>query len=403
MTDIAKRPLLSIVVPTRNRAETALSCVAALLKIEGDDFEVVVRDCSDTDALEREIAVFADHRLRYERGSAVSMTDNGNAAMLMTSGRYVIYIGDDDAFMPWGLSALRGLADKEVVHCIASEPTRIVYRWPDFGIEADRGLLVFERFQYPPVFYRQSSLEALRAHLTCQDFAPPLPGIYHRIASRDLMERIKSKTGAYFSSLSPDYFTYYLSANLLDEYHVMDPPISMSGSCGKSNSSRNTAKSDRALVQLHIKEYGEVATAGQRFGETCGIDGLNADLIRGALEVGGDTEMLQLFDDRYAARMCATVACKTPLRTPHIFKAYQSHALANATFVRRIKGTLNFGIGMLAFTIRHVDYKLRLLGWRESAFNKRLYRFERIPDIDKAIGIVEKTTIEVALGRQISA
>ena len=46
-----ERPLLSIVIPTRNRQKYLLSTVASILEITSDDFEIIIHDNSDTDSL----------------------------------------------------------------------------------------------------------------------------------------------------------------------------------------------------------------------------------------------------------------------------------------------------------------------------------------------------------------
>ncbi|MNT58405.1 Spore coat polysaccharide biosynthesis protein SpsA [compost metagenome] len=44
-------PLLSIIIPTRNRKEYAASAIRSILSIPSEDFELIVQDNSDNDEL----------------------------------------------------------------------------------------------------------------------------------------------------------------------------------------------------------------------------------------------------------------------------------------------------------------------------------------------------------------
>ena len=86
-------PLLSIVIPTRNRQEYAASCIRSLLRILSVDLEVVVQDNSDADELRRHLDRHAiDERLNYtHRSGRVSVIDNCNDGVSRASGQYVYW------------------------------------------------------------------------------------------------------------------------------------------------------------------------------------------------------------------------------------------------------------------------------------------------------------------------
>lgn len=383
------RPLLSIVVPTRNRAHTAFHCARALLKMPGDDFEIVIRDCSDDGELGVRLAELPDPRLVYERGSAVSMTDNWNAAMRLASGRFISFIGDDDGFLPWGLEALRRHSDEYPIHCLASDPMRVVYHWPDFSIAGKEALLLFEDFPPTPQLRLQSAKAALHANLSGPSRIP-LPGVYHRIISRDVLEEMRDRAGDYFRTVIPDFFSYFAAASILDTYHLVDPPITIAGSCGKSNSSRMTK--DRDAHRKHEAEYSKSVLAAARLGQDYGVDGAIADAVEDALDIFGDTESLRLFKTRYVAMTCGSASCLRPASAVAIFLKLQRDYLAARSLSDRIDGTWRYASSMTRFTIRHLDYKLRKFGLYTSGYDKRLNRFEQVQDIYEAIDIVTRVT-----------
>ena len=93
------KPILSIVVPTKNRYETLSVLVDALMKWKSHDFELVVQDNSDDSTPWEEIAGQhgQDSRLVYSyyKGD-ISAPENCDLALKRVSGEYVCILGDDD-------------------------------------------------------------------------------------------------------------------------------------------------------------------------------------------------------------------------------------------------------------------------------------------------------------------
>src|SRR5438046_7495812 len=90
-------PLLSVVIPTKDRAQYAVHCLRTLTRLPDADLEIVVQDNSATDALGRTIAEAGDKRVRYEHhGGALSVIDNCELGMARARGTYVTLLGDDD-------------------------------------------------------------------------------------------------------------------------------------------------------------------------------------------------------------------------------------------------------------------------------------------------------------------
>src|SRR5687767_2195524 len=95
------RPLISIVIPTRERVETLRSTLRTALNQESQRIEVLVSDNASTDGTAEFVASIRDPRLRYVNpGQRVSMSDNWDFALRSARGEYVVIIGDDDAVVP---------------------------------------------------------------------------------------------------------------------------------------------------------------------------------------------------------------------------------------------------------------------------------------------------------------
>lgn len=235
-------PLLSIVVPSRDRAETALPCIRHLLGLSGDDFEVIVTDCSIGDALETGVAAIDDPRLTYSRIAPASMSDNFNNGYAHCRGEYVGYIGDDDAFLASGLEAVRRLA-RDGVEAISS-PYRACYFWDNFPDAGVAGRVFLSGMPAGPdgVFdgAPDGSHDARDAMMTnlAGKVGPPLPVVYHGVVARRHLDTVATRTGAAFGSAAPDSFATAALCSVIDRYVVVDRPLTMYGKSGLSNSAR---------------------------------------------------------------------------------------------------------------------------------------------------------------------
>ena len=123
-------PLLSIIIPTRNRQKYTISAITSIIGISTPDLELVVQDNSDSRDLEEYIRNNVDDtRLKYNYTSTpLSMIDNFNTAVGLASGKYLCLIGDDDGVNPEIIEATRW-ADMNDIDAL--KPTVSVgYLWP---------------------------------------------------------------------------------------------------------------------------------------------------------------------------------------------------------------------------------------------------------------------------------
>jgi glycosyltransferase involved in cell wall biosynthesis len=97
-------PLLSINIPTRNRAAHAAECVATILATSGFD-ELIVVDQSDGTATEEALAKIDDPRLQYVRTPTRGVTIARNIAIELSKGSIIACTDDDCRVAPdWAAS-----------------------------------------------------------------------------------------------------------------------------------------------------------------------------------------------------------------------------------------------------------------------------------------------------------
>ena len=102
--------LISIIIPTRDRADYLKYSVQTALKIDDIEIEVIVSDNASSDHTKKIISSIKDDRLKYiNTGKRVSMRENFEFALKASYGEYVIFFGDDDGIIPDQFKYLRNI------------------------------------------------------------------------------------------------------------------------------------------------------------------------------------------------------------------------------------------------------------------------------------------------------
>lgn len=92
-------PLITVVIPTYNRAEMLCRCIRSVLNADYPAVEVVVvDDCSKDDTRERVAREFADERrVKYVRNAKNGMSSySRNHGVQFAHGEYVLFLDDDN-------------------------------------------------------------------------------------------------------------------------------------------------------------------------------------------------------------------------------------------------------------------------------------------------------------------
>ena len=247
-------PLLSIIIPTRNRQKYAISAIISILSISAPDLELVVHDNSDSRDLEEYIrSNINDTRLRYKYTSiSQSMTDNWNTAVSLASGKYLCIIGDDDGVNPEIMDATRW-ADMNDVDALLRQLPSASYIWPESGVPSTlftnvstNGVLTINSFSGKVI--RPDPEVEMRKLVQSGGFKyreTKIPRLYHGIVKRECLNKVREKTGAFFGGLSPDIFAAVVIANFTKNVVYIDYPLTIPG-ISKSSGSAQLSRREHA-------------------------------------------------------------------------------------------------------------------------------------------------------------
>lgn len=252
------KPLLSIIIPTKNRQHTCLYAVKSALTIAAPDVEIIVQDCSDINVLQAQLDQLQDARIHYQHDNTgnVSMTDNWNRAIQRAQGLYLCGIGDDDAILPDIYDIAKWALQQQFEAVTHTNPYN--YYWPDFSIDYQRGRLFLEHeFDGTYTVDRNTTQ-------TCIEKSKPLnmgfmdgslPLFYHSLIHKDLLQRHYEQTDKYLDGTSLDVYSAFALGFLCQSLCTLNFPFTVRGACGRSNSNRVfTRKFFR-----HFKEYDQQA------------------------------------------------------------------------------------------------------------------------------------------------
>ena len=112
-------PLVTIAIPTFNRASWLKDCVLSALSQTYQSFEVVVSDNASTDETQEVLKQFTDRRLRVVRQKDnIGLLPNWNACLAEARGEYIVFVPDDDWIPPWMLARFVEIARSEPVSIV---------------------------------------------------------------------------------------------------------------------------------------------------------------------------------------------------------------------------------------------------------------------------------------------
>lgn len=238
-------PLLSLVVPTKNRQEYAIGLLQGVQAFDTPELEVIVQDNSDEASLQEFVADLDDLRIRYFYcAEPLTMHQNFERAIDNACGDYVCAIGDDDGLIiPAAIDSMRR-AKTSGADAILTEMHS--YPWPGtiHRFWGEIGGLVSSVRTFPGVdeqevdataelekLYRRGSVGGLGL----------LPRVYHGYVSRASLLALKGHCGTYFPGGSPDLANAVGLVPFVKKMHF-DPNITLiSGHSPRSGGGQGSA------------------------------------------------------------------------------------------------------------------------------------------------------------------
>src|SRR5687767_197530 len=92
--------LISVVIPTYNRADYIARTIQSVLQQTYASFELIVVDDGSTDNTETVVSSFTDTRINYHKKANAERAAARNYGVRKANGLYITFLDSDDLFMP---------------------------------------------------------------------------------------------------------------------------------------------------------------------------------------------------------------------------------------------------------------------------------------------------------------
>lgn len=229
------QPLLSIVIPTKNRYDCLKKFVELFHSVyTSSEIQLAISDNSDDNSdFLAFLSTVDDKRILYTyTAEHISVGENSDRAILLSTGEYVNFIGDDDADQREIIDVARFMKRYgiESLNCY-----RCKYVWPNLKNKVFNygGSLTIRRSgkKLINVNIESELVHVLRSGASSYG---KLPCVYNGIVKRTVLDEIYSRTGIFFPGPSPDMANAIALSLVVKKHCFLDYPVSWAGACVKS-------------------------------------------------------------------------------------------------------------------------------------------------------------------------
>jgi hypothetical protein len=215
--------------------EFLASCVRSALHCADPEIEIIVSDNASTDGTREVVAAMPDTRLVYVNpGERVPMHDNFEFALAKTSGRYLMFIGDDDAVLPGRIPHLLKLLRAEQPDAVNWQIPG--YVWPG-AANGTSGVLTLKPSHLRGGRTERNARETLQslAGGSTTSFRFGGAKLYHGCVAKRVVDKVIARAGRYFFVPWPDVgaaiANLFVSGNIV----VLGQPCTLAGESRASN------------------------------------------------------------------------------------------------------------------------------------------------------------------------
>ena len=255
-------PLLSVLMPSRNRGRLLEVSLETILNQSFGDFELVISDNMSTDntAAVAKAAMARSPKVRYiQPDRDLSMVDHYEFVRTQAKGDYLIFLSDDDGIIDNGLDYIA-----RVLTAAPTRPEILVwqragYGWPDLVGQPNCEFLAY-RLRSGKTYEVKSSLVL---DILCDfDQTPNYhfigPKITNCAIARTAFDKAVKQTGRFFMPPYPDYTTLSQLLSTHASYTLIDQPMYICGSSVAANSAMYAGRKKKVLEYNSLFGPGEI-------------------------------------------------------------------------------------------------------------------------------------------------
>jgi glycosyltransferase involved in cell wall biosynthesis len=226
---IYKNPVLSIIIPTKNRYNYLSHLIISLSRFKSTNYEVIIQDNSDNN---EQFADFFnkinDSRIKYYYvKESLSIIENSELAIKNSIGEYLCFIGDDDGILEVIIEFAEWMKKNFIDSAVTNRPN---YYWPDIvhKVHNFSGSLSYTKFS-KKVTATDSNAELIKCLRLGGGSLELMPRLYHGIVSRKTLDKLYEKCLSYFPGPSPDMANAVALSTFIKTHVFFDCPVIIAG------------------------------------------------------------------------------------------------------------------------------------------------------------------------------
>lgn len=248
---MSQLPQLTIIIPTRNRAETLVHTLRTCTEQAYDHLHIIVSDNMSTDDTQQVVESCGDARVEYiNPGNSLSMSHHWEFALAHVKEGYVSILGDDDGFVQGGIQVAADIIAETGTRALSTNYG--LYWWPSvFDKTRANQLHVSFRSGYEVL----DAAAELGNVIAGQKHYLTIPCLYNSFIDVSLVDEAKRPTGEFFHSQIPDVYSSLALTGLLDQFVHSRRSLKVFGTSGKSNGAAHLGKpGNEAVANLFFQE-----------------------------------------------------------------------------------------------------------------------------------------------------
>ncbi len=224
-----KTPFISVVVPTRNRAELLTqSALPTVLQQTFEDFELVICDNASSDDTEERVMALKDNRIKFFRSEEwIPKEDFFQWSLERASGEYSMLFFDDDALCRRALEKCHTILREKPVEALTFARS-LVYHFPNWHAPKYRNVLSIPQFSKKAFLIdSRRHLERVYQHM---DILVETPMVTNALYRSSFIKDLADQHGRLFPhGHMGDYNVACWILNYTKEFVYLDDPIAVFG------------------------------------------------------------------------------------------------------------------------------------------------------------------------------
>jgi len=263
-------PFFSFVIPTRNRARYLEYALRSCMQQEFDDYEIVVSDNNSSDHTAELVKQLDNGKIRYfNTGRDLGLTDNFENGLTKVSGDYVLYLADDEAYIPSTLTKLKYWIDKTDPAVISYGRTPFAFpgveRRKISGEENTAGVLELRPFtrkvaRIPSEIVLKYIFSLI--HFDEGYYGRVMPVSVKSIVRRDVVEEILKTVGRFHLHPIPDWSSAVMMLNYVKDILLVDQHFLLAGEIPESTGPKfkKTGQVDNGTAREYVADLTPLKT-----------------------------------------------------------------------------------------------------------------------------------------------